>query len=152
MRTRLGAPALLLALALPVGAAPAVAVSPAPAASCSSDALGPAKALRTRAGDTLGTARMYAATAGDDLGFCVRVRPVRRLRTDSTVVMMRKKTYDAEGNRTSEGLIGGSGLWKHPLLVTGSIITPGSTMKATIGLQRGPGAPKARAVLTGTLD
>ncbi len=155
MRNRLGVPALLLplALALPVGLAPAVAVTAAPgAARCSSDALGPATALRTKAGDRLGTARMYAASAGDDLGFCVRVRPVQRLRTSSTVVVMRKKTYDAEGNPTSSGVIGGSGSWRTPFLVTGSIVTPGSSMKAVVGLQAQQGAPRATAVLTGTLD
>ncbi|NYE37790.1 hypothetical protein F4692_002923 [Nocardioides cavernae] len=162
MWSRLGAPVLLAALAVPLGTVPSGAAPPdaaagaghaaRQAATCSADALARPKPLRTRTGEVLGTARMYAATRGGDLGFCVRVKPVERLRTASTVVMVRKTTYDADGTRTSGGVIGGSGMWRTPIFVTGSIIGPGSSLRAVVGIQLEQGAPKGTATLRGTLD
>lgn len=157
MLTRLGVPALLLALTVPVGVAPPTqagatdtVVRVAQAAACSSTALGSRKTIRTKAGVKLGSARMYAATDGEDLGFCVRITPVKKLRSKYTIATVKNQTFDATGSPSSSGLAGGSGYWKHPFLVTGSIFEPGSTMEATASIKPSRGK-KGTAELTGTL-
>lgn len=149
--------ALLLALVVPAAlATPAQAHAPAEARSaaagtCTSTALGARKAIRTKAGTKLGTARMYAATAGADRGFCVRITPIARLRSRYTIAGLKNVTYDPDGTRSSSGQVGGSGAWKHPFLVTGNILVPGSSMKGVASLQPS-GGRKGTVTLRGTLS
>lgn len=151
-------PALLLALVVPVvlapptqAHAPGPGVRSAAAGSCTSTALSARKAIRTKAGTTLGTARMYAATAGADRGFCVRITPIKRLRSTYTVAGLKNVTYNPDGTRSSAGQAGGSGTWKRPFLVTGNILVPGSSMKGIASLQPS-GGRKGTVTLRGTLS
>lgn len=154
--SRLAVPALLLALVVPVTLAPPTAAVPAERsasaekARCGSTAISGRMPIRTRSGAKLGTARMYTGTRGEDLGFCVRITPVRKLRSKYTIAMIKDATYDEEGNRTSYGLIGGSGAWKHPFVYTGTIYGPGDSMKAAISLKPSRGK-KGTVTLRGTL-
>ena len=75
--------------------------------------------------------RCCAATSGDDTGFCVRIKPVRSLRKNTTQALLPHRTYFPDGQRGSSGLVGGSGAWRSPFLVTGSDLGTGYSMRAT---------------------
>jgi hypothetical protein len=159
MSTRPGVPALLLALALtapvtlaaPKYAVPAASAAGAADGTCTTTALTGRTAIRTKSGTKLGTARMYTATSGEDLGFCVRITPVKRLRSKYTIASVKNETFDPTGAPSSSGLAGGSGYWKDPFLVTGTIFEPGSSMEATVTIKPS-GGRKGTAKLTGTLS
>lgn len=123
----------------------------AAAGTCTNTKLSGTQPVRSRSGKKLGTAQMFAASRGDDLGFCVRVKPVKALRKVTTQALLPHKTYFPDGNRSSSGLIGGSGLWRYPFLVTGSDFGPGYSMKATAKIVV-PGGPSGKAKLEGTLS
>ncbi|PUA79039.1 hypothetical protein [Nocardioides currus] len=143
-------------LAAPMGVAPAGAAEHAAgriAASdgtCTSTKLTGDKPIRSKAGKKLGTAQMFTATRGGDLGFCVRITPIKPLRKVTTQALLPHQTFFADGQPSSHGLIGGSGLWRHPFLVTGSDVGTGYSMKATARLVV-PGGPSGTAKLEGTL-
>lgn len=151
--------ATLVAAALTTGQATAAAAgssaagpaSYAAAGTCSTTALSGSKPVKSRSGKKLGTAKMFAATRGEDLGFCVRIKPIKPLRKITTQAFLPHKTYYPNGDRSSSGLVGGSGLWRYPFLVTGTILGPGSSMKATARIKV-PGGPSGKAKLVGTLS
>jgi uncharacterized low-complexity protein len=118
--------------------------------SCTKTKLSGTKAIRTRSGKKLGTAQMFVATQAKDLGFCVRISPTQPLRKITTQALLPHKTYYPDGERSSNGLIGGSGLWRYPLLVTGSDFGTGYSMKATAKIVV-PGGPSGKAKISGTL-
>lgn len=118
--------------------------------SCTKTKLSGTKAIRTRSGKKLGTAQMFVATQAEDLGFCVRISPIQPLRKITTQALLPHKTYSPNGERSSNGLIGGSGLWRYPFLVTGSDFGTGYSMKATAKIVV-PGGPSGKARISGTL-
>lgn len=119
-------------------------------ATCTTTKLTASTAIRSRAGKKLGTAQMFAGSSGDDLGFCVRIKPVKTLRKVTTQALLPHVTYFPDGSRSSSGLVGGSGAWRTPFLVTGSDFGPGYSMKATAKIVV-PGGPSAKAKIEGTL-
>lgn len=106
--------------------------------------------IRTRTGKKLGTAQMFVGTSGADVGFCVRIKPVKALRKTTTQALLPHATYFPDGQRSSSGLVGGSGAWRDPFLVTGSDFGPGYSMKATAKIVV-PGGPSGKAKIAGTL-
>jgi hypothetical protein len=123
----------------------------ATAGTCTTTKLTGSKPIRTRSGKKLGTAQMFAATSGEDLGFCVRIKPIKPLRKTTTQALLPHSTYFPDGQRSSSGLVGGSGAWRDPFLVTGSDFGTGYSMKATAKIVV-PGGPSGKAKIEGTLS
>lgn len=141
--------ALGLGLLTPAATA-AEAVRAASASTCGTEALTKKKAVRTRSGARIGTAQAFPARNGDELGFCIRISPVPRLRTDSTLAGFSWKDFDAEGRRGSSGAIGGPGYWRDPFLLEGNIYETGSMVKGVAKIQVA-GGPSGTAKLRATL-
>lgn len=117
---------------------------------CTTTKLSGTKPIKTRSGNKLGTAQMFAATSGDDSGFCVRIKPIKSLRKITTQALLPHKTYFPDGDRSSSGLVGGSGAWRYPFLVAGSDFGTGDSMTATAKIVV-PGGPSGKAKIEGTL-
>jgi hypothetical protein len=122
----------------------------AAAGTCTTTRLSGSEPIRTRTGKKLGTAQMFVATSGGDLGFCVRIKPVKPLRKLTTQALLPHETYYPDGQRSSSGLIGGSGQWRYPILVTGSAFGTGYSMRATPRIVV-PGGPSGKAKISGML-
>lgn len=151
---RILAPAAALALCVGLSAGVAAPASAEQArvakGKCTSEVLSKKKAIRTRSGAKLGTAQVFGATRGKHAGFCIKTSPVRRLRKVTTLLEVKNKTFFPDGSRSSSGVMGGSGLWRHPFILTGSDFGSGYTIKAVVKLKV-PGGRSGKAKVTGTL-
>lgn len=120
-----------------------------PRAKCLGQALTKRKAVRSRSGAKLGTARLFSAKAGSQRGFCVRLKPTKRLRKRTTIAEYKYAWILPSGHPGGSGMRGGSGYWRTPFLLTGTDFETGAVFDGTVRLYV-PGGQSGSVRLKGT--